>query len=258
MKKTFTLICLVAIAKFGFSQSLQFWDNTNAIDVTDDTVLIPVQANQGFVNELALKNTTSDTINYQMNRTILNPPLPAGCDVYFCSGTQCYNAYTSTFWDPSIANPNDTGGFIGANASLPSGQGTYGLSAHFDLSSICSDVYVLYKVYNRWVASDSSRVTLHYSCTTGINDHTSSFGFVSDAFPNPSSNLIYIKYELNVIPEKIIFSDVLGKVVKENIINDKQGTAKINISDLNDGLYFYSFVSENKVIVTKKLIVSNK
>jgi hypothetical protein len=46
--------------------------------------------------------------------------------------------------------------------------------------------------------------------------------------------------------------------VKEVAIADKQGIAKLNVSDLNAGIYFYSIIVDNKQVTTKKLIVSSK
>jgi hypothetical protein len=51
---------------------------------------------------------------------------------------------------------------------------------------------------------------------------------------------------------------MLGKMVKQLVLDEKQGVAKINVSDLNSGVYFYSFLVDEKAIVTKKLVVSTK
>ena len=51
---------------------------------------------------------------------------------------------------------------------------------------------------------------------------------------------------------------MVGKIVKETELTDKKGTAKINVDDLNSGIYFYSFIVDGKAISTKKLVISSK
>ena len=51
---------------------------------------------------------------------------------------------------------------------------------------------------------------------------------------------------------------MLGKVIKEIALNDKQGTLKVDVSELKAGIYFYAFMLNDKAITTKKLIVSAK
>ena len=51
---------------------------------------------------------------------------------------------------------------------------------------------------------------------------------------------------------------MLGKSIKAIALTDKKGTAKVNVDDLNPGIYFYSFVVDGKAISTKRLVVSYK
>ncbi len=79
-------------------------------------------------------------------------------------------------------------------------------------------------------------------------------------YPNPASSFVSMKYDVNEYAKsaKIVLFDMLGKEVKQLIIGDKQGVAKINVSDLSSGVYFYSFLVDEKAVVTKKIVISTK
>jgi hypothetical protein len=260
MKKIFTSVIALAFTSFGFAQSLHIWEN--GMDVTGTTIydtISPYSSSTGLdltVHELELHNTTSNAVNYKVNRTILNSPMAMG-DLYFCTGTLCYGPQTQTTW-----TPGGSGSTLAANATLPSGPGTYGISAHYDADSLGTTLVVLYRVYNTAVAGDTAYVTIHYvGVSTGIAEGSQlAGGSVSAAYPNPSASFTSIKYDMNQYAQKgkIAFYDMLGKKVKEIELTEKQGIAKVDVSEFNSGIYFYSFIVNDKAIATKKLVVSSK
>lgn len=95
---------------------------------------------------------------------------------------------------------------------------------------------------------------------SGIINNEDNLSAISNPFPNPANSIVSMKYDINEFSEKgeIVFYDMLGKSVKEITLSDKKGTAKINVDDLNSGIYFYSFLVDGKAISTKKLVVSSK
>ena len=252
MKKIFTTLFAIAIATLGFSQSLRIFDS--GIDVTNDTVVVAVTAGSANLNDLEIHNITTSIVNFLVNRTIT--PIDSCANLYYCTGTQCYSPNPAPTWSPSGPGQN-----IGAMATLPSGPGTYGIAAHYDACpTICNDLFVKYRVYNTSAGTvDTARVTLHYMCTSGINESEQAI-INSSAYPNPASSNLSISYEVtepfNI--GKILIYDMLGKPVKEIAISEKQGVAKVNVADLNSGIYFYTIVLDSKTVVTKKLIVSTK
>lgn len=252
MKKIFTSVIALSLTTFGFSQSLVLFEG--GVQVSNDTIEISIIDSTDNANELEIHNVTSSNVTFKVTRTILNPPFNAGNDLYFCTGTSCYPPNTNiTYTSPGVSS-------IPANSTLPSGSGTYGISAHYDVGT-ATDLWVKYKVYNTAVAGDTAFVTIHYAGTTGIHEiEKNATGTMASAFPNPSNSLVAIKYEMNDHGQKgtISFYDMLGKKVKDVELTEKQGTAKVDVSEFNAGIYFYSFSINNKAIVTKKLIVSSK
>jgi hypothetical protein len=254
MKKIFTSVFVLSFTAFGFSQSLQLFDG--GVNVTNGTITIPITELSSSVNELEIQNPTSNNINFKVNRTVMNPPIDDDAYLYYCTGTQCYSPSTLVTFTPGGVPAT-----IAANSSLPNGPGTYGISAHYDAGAAAHDLYVLYRVYNTAVAGDTSYVTLHYAFATGINSVQQNIAStMTNAYPNPSNSMVAIKYEMGSAGQvgQIAFFDMLGKKVKEVNLEEKQGIAKIDVSGLNSGVYFYSFIIDEKAIVTKKLIVSSK
>jgi hypothetical protein len=261
MKKIFTSVIALAFTSFSFAQSLRIYES--GVDITGTHVYDTAHgydfAGQNMdliVHELELHNTTSSNVSYKVNRTLLSGTLPAQSKVYFCTGTQCYSPNAAITWTPGGASAT-----IAANATLPSGAGTYGISAHYDDSLANQNVTVLYRVFNTAVAGDTAVVTVHYiGIAAGIEDHTLASGTISAASPNPANSFVSVKYDMNQYAQKgkIAFYDMLGKKVKEIELVEKQGVARIEVGDLNSGIYFYSFTVNDKAIVTKKLVVSSK
>ena len=107
--------------------------------------------------------------------------------------------------------------------------------------------------------NDSVSFTLNFNIAVGINEAQAN-ATVSNMYPNPASTFVSMKYDVNEYAKtaKIVVFDMLGKMVKELVLDEKQGVAKLNVSDLNSGVYFYSFLVDEKAIITKKLVVSTK
>lgn len=87
---------------------------------------------------------------------------------------------------------------------------------------------------------------LPLSCSiTSVNEN--SYPSVVTVFPNPATTILNIK---GADFSDVIICDVLGKELKVQILNDQ-----INISNLNNGIYFLRLPGETKTIT--KLVVSH-
>ncbi len=249
MKKIFTSICLASLALFTYGQSMRLFVGT--ADITNTTIEVGVTDGLASVNEIDIHNTSSNIITFKVTRMIVNAPLGAGCAVYFCTGTSCFPPNSAA----SYTQPG-TGITIGADSNL---IGTRGITAHFDEGSPLTETYIHYKVYNLSDYSDTACFTMHYKLATGIPEIEKIAGTITNAFPNPSNGFISFKYSLNENAQKgvILFYDMLGKKVKEVVLTDKQGLSKIDAAELNEGIYFYTFLVDGKAVSTKKLVISS-
>ena len=91
-----------------------------------------------------------------------------------------------------------------------------------------------------------------------VNDLTKPVEF-SNPFPNPANQQTGINFQLPSPSSeaRVMLRNLLGSVVKEMRVTGADNKFSINTSDLNNGLYFYSVMFENKILFTKKLIVKH-
>ncbi len=251
MKKILTTFSLLLASVYVSGQSLRLFDG--ATDISNTTLTVPITAGANQVNNIDVHNINSSSVNFKIRRIIMTPPLDATCNVYFCSGIHCYPPSPKV-----VYTEPGTGTTLAGMTNL---TGASGLIAHFDVGATsCCDTYIKYQAYNTNVIGDTATVIVHYSCVSAVNEVEKLGGAITSAYPNPSNSLICIKYNIkeNSTRGKIVFYDLLGKVEKEVVLNDKEGTAKINVSDFNEGIYFYSFFIDDKLIATKKLVIPSK
>ncbi|MGZ4116284.1 MAG: T9SS type A sorting domain-containing protein, partial [Bacteroidia bacterium] len=95
---------------------------------------------------------------------------------------------------------------------------------------------------------------------SGIQDRQTNLKSLSDAFPNPCTNQVSIKYNLETCTKKVnlVLTDILGNVIKSVVLDSSKKEVIINVSDLNSGIYFYSLEENDKIISTKKLIITSQ
>jgi len=245
MKKIATILCLLASAIYGHSQNIVLLNDSKNI-VSNTIVDINIASSSSSTDEILVKNAASIPDTLKVVRTINT--VDPGDQTQFCFGGLCYSFATNISNLTLIIAPGDTVDFAGN-----------GFHAIFNSGPACVTRLVHYKFYNIHNFSDSTGVTLQYNCTTGIDELFNGDGIISNAFPNPANSVISVKYDLNGFSQngKIIFYDILGKSVKEINLNDKQGIAKINVMELKSGIYFYSFIVDDKIISTKKIVINH-
>lgn len=81
----------------------------------------------------------------------------------------------------------------------------------------------------------------------------------SNPYPNPANEKTGINFQLPSpnSEARVMLRNLLGSVVKEITVRGIENKFFINTSDLNNGLYFYSVMFENRILFTKKLIVKH-
>jgi hypothetical protein len=67
-------------------------------------------------------------------------------------------------------------------------------------------------------------------------------------YPNPANNILNYTNPSNIVVQSAIITDVSGKIVANynSSISDS-----IDVSNLQSGVYFIKFVSEEKTIIRK-------
>ncbi|HRG52042.1 MAG TPA: T9SS type A sorting domain-containing protein [Bacteroidia bacterium] len=255
MKKIISSLLLLAMS-FTFSRAQSIHILHENKDVTNTIIVLPIKKGDSTLIDLSLVNKTAAPITYQVNRTILNPPMNEDCAaLYFCTGVQCYTPRSEVTW-----TPKDTGSSIGAYATLPNGKDTYGIAAHYDACpDECKDLYVLYRVYKTAPGTnDTAYVTIKYTCSTGINEHNALLGSISDAYPNPTSSSFSLNYKLNVgAKSELVIYDITGKKIMDAPLSKNEGVVTMNTSLLSPGVYLYSLLINNQAVQTKRLVITD-
>lgn len=246
MKKIATTLCLISSVIFGYSQNIVLMDDDHNV-ISNTTVDISVDSSTNTVTEILVKNAGSIADTIKVVRTIYS--IDGDDQTQFCWGGLCYLPATSVSNYSTVIAPGDTVDFL-----------EDGFHAIFNSGTSCVTRSVHYKFYNIHNFSDSTGITLRYLCSTGVNELMKVGGNISSGYPNPANSVVSFKYDLKEFSEKgeIKFYNMLGKSVKEVILTDKQGITKINIQDMDAGIYFYSFIVDDKIICTKKMVISRE
>ncbi len=80
---------------------------------------------------------------------------------------------------------------------------------------------------------------------------------VSHLYPNPAFDYVDVDVQVNAnfTEVKLVIFNILGQQVKEVNLDTNNRTQRINLKDLNPGMYPYQLVVDGRSLVTKKLIV---
>ncbi|HKR03530.1 MAG TPA: M14 family zinc carboxypeptidase [Bacteroidia bacterium] len=94
----------------------------------------------------------------------------------------------------------------------------------------------------------------------GINEISNTVLSVSPCMPNPVSDYAYISYSLPKTKNDavLIFTDATGRTVKTMTLNQNQSSIKIDLQNVQRGIYFYQIVSGDSRSVIQKLIVAGR
>ncbi len=247
MKKNIYAIILLTVGAFftaNAQSSMQLTDTTGGnLTVAQPSYTITVDSGgaSGFL--FYVKNVTSSPINIQLKSYVylcsVNDALS------YCIGTQCHNAGTPVTVNTSIP----------ANGTLTN-NGLLADFVDFDGQS----AKVKYTLFNPLNSSDSNSVVITYnivSATTGIKQNVNNYN-VSNIAPNPASSNVSLSYDLksNNQPATVKIYNMLGTLVKTTPLETYSTNTKIDITSLEEGMYFYSVTVGSKVVKTNRLVVA--
>ena len=79
---------------------------------------------------------------------------------------------------------------------------------------------------------------------------------MSNAYPNPAISYTSFNYELNPRSTSLlIVRNILGKEIERHLL-DQSGYIKLNTEKYTPGAYIYSFIVDDKVLRTRKLLIT--
>lgn len=140
--------------------------------------------------------------------------------------------------------------------SLESKATSYDFAGNLYTNETSGISTISYKFYDENDPDDNVMLTVEFNAKTSdiIENRLVE---ISNAYPNPADKTVYFNIK-SIIPgteARIIIRNLLGEVVKEQNIFNSSKTVNFNVSDLNEGLYVYSLIINDKVTATRKLVV---
>ena len=233
MKNLYALIITVCFGSISFSQVEIHLDSDPATVQNGQSVNVSVD-HYGYNVYMHCVNTSSSSMDYNFRRVIMSST--GSFTDQFCNSSLCFNCSGPDWTSPAVQTVAAADSTIMKPVINYSGGGT-ALLRYYVLDANNGDQII-----------DS--VDINITSTVGIEEVDISFS----SYPNPASGDFFIKFSGNEgMDFNVVVYNVLGaEVMKRNLSN---GTNKLNVASLNNGVYFYSIVTGNEIIETKKLIV---
>jgi hypothetical protein len=243
MKKILLFSIISYFSVLGvFAQSIKLQDKSgNNIDNGDTIVMVSTDSHAIFAIGLDVINTTSGDLAVWAKKTELS--IIPGSENYFC-WVSCYI--------PSI--------FISPDSLIISGNTTFKMfSGDYEANGNVGASYIMYTFFNDAKHSDSIAVVVKYVAGSGVGiDNSMPNIQVSNLYPNPANNKVSINYDLNGANNaRLEIRNILGSVVKSVEINETNGQVNIDVSNLTNGVYFYSFIVNDIAIKSTKLVIQH-
>jgi hypothetical protein len=195
--------------------------------------------------DIDAKNISSSTKTTKVKMYIISTPSGCSNDIYFCDAITCYSP--GTFVSPVSYD-------IAAGATA-----TPAIVPHMNPGTCTGSYQVRLTLYNVNAVSDSASVLINYTVTTGIEENANLNYKLGNATPNPASENMTVDYTFVSEPKTatIELYNVVGLKVSELKIEGTEGKAKMNVSNLSNGVYFYSLVVDGNKVSTKKVVIAD-
>ncbi|MGP1514867.1 MAG: T9SS type A sorting domain-containing protein [Bacteroidales bacterium] len=240
MKKVYLLLVVLLSAMVISAQSVVLLYNDEPIEGNE----LPI-----FLNPTASINVSFIHIQNKLDKPLTlkveidKEGISAGNDLQMCFDNNCI---TGTVSDPVTLNANE-------------------LYKNFDLlytyeNGSTSYVFVKFIDNGTDEVLKTLKVVYQIETATSVLQNGKDVRLSVTAQPNPASSSATFIYSVpnSYNDAKLIVRNSLGSIVKQSAI--KTGIISklnTNVSDLLNGVYFYSIIADSKVLVTKKLIIKH-
>lgn len=233
MRKIYLLFVLLSLNIAMVAQSIELSRASDDVVIEhNDTVFVDGLSDASLIQaHIKVKNASANAISAIATRE--DVLLPGDMEVAFCFG-MCYPPNTT------VSNPVQ----IAANSYI---DGTLDV----DLQPKNTEGIALVKVTVANQADDQDFITVFvkFNITpVGIADEEAIF----EIFPNPVSDVLYVNYSDFQSNVSIELYDALGKLVVNQQLNNQQ--ISVDLSGLQNGLYFIKLMNGNQVLNTRKVI----
>ena len=183
---------------------------------------------------------------------------------YLCSNLPSLTSFSYINVIPQIENQN---GFITDTLNWVQIQGMY--------NALGGEQYIIFGNFNSNTNTDTTKVNTSYTntnnyprlsyyyidditlidqSTVGVNELSVSTKI--NLHPNPNNGLMQLDYDLGIETAGICkIMDVTGKIIDTYKLSETKGTINMNEQNLNNGIYFYCILVNNKIVNTNKIVI---
>ncbi len=235
MKKFYCVIIFLSIAIVSArAQSFELVDAPNSIEVSiGERVILPV----------TIRNTTDRPLQLLVRQA--DRILGTGQTNYFCWGSDCFDEETDR---------------MPVSRKLDARKATDNLKIVLETGLNEGFSTVKYQIYDR----DNPLDVIEYEVTFHIEErrntdriYDSKIIRINDVYPNPVTDFAVVDYNLldRDVKAKVVIHNVLGSIMAEYDLPYLESKVKIQTSDYNAGVYFYTLYLDNDGVMTRKLIV---
>lgn len=242
MKRSLLSIFVLLFSSIAFSQSLSLSWADGPIEPGATIEVMGDPSDDLIRAEVVVTNNSSGALGIQAKKVINEGDTLAGTENTFCWGV-CY---------PPFVYIGQVVVTIEAGASDDQFDGDYSPKGIPGKSTIS---YVFFVTDN---PDDSVGFTVVYNASPlGLEDHAFNSTFVSDAYPNPAATNVSIDYTLpkDTYSATVTISNLLGAKVKVISLTGNSGRVEMPVYDLENGIYFYTMIADNRLIGTRKFVV---
>ncbi len=242
MKRILLSLYLLSMACFyGYSQTGLSLSDTlgNPIAPNSTLVINSTPDKPEGVLYLWVKNNGSNAVTVKAKKVELS--LLAEASVNFCWANQCY---PPTVFE-SLANS-----VINAGAYAKDFSGHYQHNTKMGQSKV---EWVFWDVSN---PANTISVFADYNVfPVGFEEHAAE-AKISGVYPNPANTNVSMTYSLPAgMNGTVILRNILGAEIRHEVLQGSSGKLTLSVSDLSDGIYFYSLLVNGESSSTGKLIV---
>ena len=121
-----------------------------------------------------------------------------------------------------------------------------------------TEIHMVYTFYDERNPEETYTFNVNFKYEPESIADFNSVDVFSNAYPNPASNVVSFNYNMpfNVNSASVAIYNMMGQEVVRQELNLGGSRADINVSDLNEGVYFYSLIVNNQTVKTNKFVVS--
>jgi len=199
--------------------------------------------------ELKIDFTVTATTNIRIIGEKNEGEIVENSSNYFCCFGNCWSS-TVYVTEPFMLNEGQSTDFSAHYSADEQNGYTY-------LDILDEKQIMTYYIYEANSSSPKFEITVVFMYSLeGVEDFTSPVVF-SEAYPIPAGSVVNFDYNFpaSTNDAMLVIYNMMGQEVTRNELNGLSGKANIDVSNMNDGIYFYSLVINGKTEKSSKIVI---